>query len=64
MKKIIGEFEGYDDEPYNILGYQEIMTHMIFDIKKLDFLDMGITYLYFGVIKGQNIDLPTHSNTK
>ena len=33
MKRIKGAFKEYDGDPSNLVGYQEITTHMIFDIK-------------------------------
>ena len=33
MKKIRAAFELYEDDPKNLIGYQKITTHFIFDIK-------------------------------
>ena len=33
MKKIIAAFDQYDGDPNELIGYQQITTHLIFDIK-------------------------------
>ncbi len=33
MKKIVDAFERHDGDPSELVGYQEITTHMVFDIK-------------------------------
>ena len=33
MKKIVAAFEQFDGDPSELIGYQEITTHIIFDIK-------------------------------